>query len=322
MNGKVINRSIKKAYIKTKENAERISNDNQGCAEEYGYDSAKNIVSETSHITRSLAIDKVNRYTYKNNKNITENKAQSHAKQSILNKTQSGNKTSITVIEKIKELSKAGVSTVKNTIATSKVFASILLSTGVVAVVFTMIVCSIGLVMGSSFGILMATENTGSEYTLNEVITIINKEYFDEIENIKTAILHDDVVISGEEPDWKNVLAVYAVKLTTDQNGAEVVTINDEKIGLLKEIFWDMTEVNYKIETYEDIEIIEITDDEGNQKQQEIVVLKNRLTIYTINKAVAEISDEYGFNEGQNEQLHELLEKRNDVIWSKILQGQ
>ena len=69
--------------------------------------------------------------------------------------------------------------------------------------------------MGSYFGIFMSTENTGTGYTLNTVIKEINEEYYVEIEKIKAESPHDYLQISDETPSWRDILAVYAVKVTT-----------------------------------------------------------------------------------------------------------
>ena len=50
--------------------------------------------------------------------------------------------------------------------------------------------------------------------------------------------------MSGSRAVWKEVLAVYAVKITTDPDAAqEVATMDDSKKQLLKDIFWQMNEI-------------------------------------------------------------------------------
>ena len=47
--------------------------------------------------------------------------------------------------------------------------------------------------------------------------------------------------MSGSRAVWKEVLAVYAVKTTTDPDDPqEVASMDDGKKALLKEIFWAM----------------------------------------------------------------------------------
>ena len=52
------------------------------------------------------------------------------------------------------------------------------------------------------------------------------------------------VEMSGSRAVWKEVLAVYSVKTTTDpDNPQEVATMDETKKGLLTDIFWEMNEV-------------------------------------------------------------------------------
>ena len=52
--------------------------------------------------------------------------------------------------------------------------------------------------------------------------------------------------MSGSRAVWPEVLSVYAVKMTTDSNNPqEVATVTDEKKEILKEIFWEMNQIDY-----------------------------------------------------------------------------
>ena len=204
------------------------------------------------------------------------------------------------VVEFIKGSSTAALNTAKITIANTKIITAALLATGSVAVIFTILICIIGLVMGSSFGIFMATEDTGTGYTLTTVMKEINEEYLAEIEKIKTEVPHDDFEITEETPNWKDILAVYAVKVTTAEDGSEVVTVDEEKAEIIRKVFWDMTEIIYEAETYEDTDTIETTDEQGKTIKQEVTVTKTRLVISTKNKTADEAAVKYEFDENQN----------------------
>ena len=165
----------------------------------------------------------------------------------------------------------------------------------------------------------MATEDTGTGYTLNTVIQEINEEYLAEIEKIKAEVSHDDFEISDTTPNWKDIFAVYAVKVTTAHEGAEVVTIDEEKVEIIREVFWNMTEIIYETESYEDTDIIETTDEQGNTIEQEITVTKTRLVIDIQNKTAVEAAVKYGFNESQIIQLNELTQTNNKVLWEDLV---
>lgn len=338
----VITSGMKAVYIKTKDKAENLTEDNQQNSEEYSNNMLENMASDTSSTAQELAkrkfkqsVQKKRAVNAQQNKTVIKNTAssiennvqyghintvQDRAKQREVKNTIRTKLAGTTtfkekVVEFIKGGSAAALNTAKIAIANIKILTAALLATGSVAVLFTIIICIIGLVMGSSFGIFMATEDTGTGYTLTSVVQDINEEYLAEIEKIKAEVPHDDFVITEETPNWKAILAIYAVKTTTDFDGAEVVTVDEKKAELIREVFWNMTELTYETETYEETETVEITDDEGNIAEQEITVTKTRLVISTKIKTAAEAAVEYGFNDGQMEQLEDLLNDTNENLW-------
>lgn len=338
----VITSGMKAAYIKTKEKAENLTEDNQKNSEEYANEMLDNMVSDTSNTAQELtkhkfkqAIQKKRTINAQQNKAVITNTAvsmksniqyghintaQNRAKQRVVKNSIRAKMAGATtfkekVVEFIKGSSAAALNTAKIAIANTKILTATLLSMGGVAVLFTIVICTIGLVMGSSFGIFMATEDTGTGYTLASVAHTINEEYVAEIEKIKTDVPHDDFVITAETPNWKDILAIYAVKATTDFDGVEVVTVDEQKAELIRDVFWDMTELTYETETYEETEIVEITDEEGNTVEQEVTVKKTRLIISTKNKTAAEAAVEYSFDDSQMEQLEELINDDNAGLW-------
>jgi hypothetical protein len=330
------------AYIKTKEKAENLIEDNQNNSEEYANKVLEDMVSDTSNIAQELAKHKFKQSVQKKrainsqqNKTVITNStasikskvqykhindAQNRAKQRVVKNSIRARVTGATtfkekVVEFVKGSSVVALNTAKIAITNTKIFTAVLLATGNAAVTFTIIICTIGLVMGSSFGIFMATEDTGTRYTLNSAIQEINENYIAEMEKIKAAIPHDDLQISGETPNWKDILAVYAVKVTTAHKGAEVVTIDEEKAELIREVFWDMTEIVHETKLYEETTTIETTDEQGNIIEQEITVTKIKLIINKKNKTAAEAAVEYEFDENQYMQLQELICDNNSGMW-------
>lgn len=339
-----ISKKINGAFIKTKTQTDKITESNQTGAYEYADESYKNMVENTSASTKDFAKKlyknklQKNRKFKSNHDNVAYNNKISnykefvedyvsghmmHAKAKnayIKNNIKKQNKIPFTVKDKFVTFFKSGFNTVLNTariaISNTKLLIASLIGAGSVGMFFVIVICVIGLVMNSSFGIFMATENTGSEYTLNEVFTIVNDEYFEEIEQIKKIIPHDDLEVEGESANWKDVLVIYAVKVTTDDEGTEVVTIDKEKMEIIRNIYWLMTEIESEIETYEEKHIIEIVDEEGNITEQEIIQIKTRLTISTKNKTAAETAVLFGFDENQIKQINELLNSKNDSLWN------
>ena len=121
---------------------------------------------------------------------------------------------------------------------------------------------------------------------------------------------------------WKEVLAVYAVKTTTDPDAAqEVATMDDTKKQLLKDIFWQMNEISSSTDTKTET-VIETSDDgNGNIVETETTVTQTYLYITVSHKTAEEMADQLGFNEDQREQMAELLADENNSLWSQVLYG-
>lgn len=147
----------------------------------------------------------------------------------------------------LKAAVRATVSAVKAIIAATKALIRALAAGGWVAVVVVIVICLIGLIVGSCFGIFFSGEDTGTGQTMRTAVQEINQEYEQKLEEIKSGTRHDVLEISGSRAVWPEVLAVYAVKTTTDpDNGQEVASMDDSKKALLKDIFWQMNEISSK----------------------------------------------------------------------------
>ena len=222
-----------------------------------------------------------------------------------------------------KAVAKAVASAVKAIIAAVKELSAAIAAGGWVVVAVIVLICLIGLIVASCFGIFFSSEdkNDGGQ-TMAEVVREINDEYTAKLEEIKNSNPHDDLEMSGSRAVWKEVLAVYAVKTTTDPDDPqEVASMSDKKKELLKNIFWDMNVISYSTSTYTETELVETDDGEGNIVTEEVEVTKTRLTITVTHKTAAEMAADYGFNADQLEQLNELLSAEYDSLWSAVLYG-
>ena len=215
----------------------------------------------------------------------------------------------------------ASKSMVKGIIAATKALVAAIAAGGWVAVMIIVIIMLIGLLVGSSFGIFFSNEDTGGE-TMQEVVREINDEYLAEIEKIKFENPYDVLEISGSRAVWKEVLAVYAVKTTTDPiNGQEVATITDEKKDILREIFWEMNEISFRTEEITETVIVESDDGNGNIVETETTETRTYLFITVSHKTADEMAAEYNFDSKQKEQLDALLSEENDELWAMVLYG-
>jgi len=217
---------------------------------------------------------------------------------------------------------KATIATVKAIIAATKALISAIAAGGWVAVVIILIICMIGLLVGSIFGIFFSGEDSGNGYTMPLAIAEINTEYADKISEIRSGNAHDEVSMSGSRAEWKDVLAVYAVKTNTDpENGQDVATMDEVKKELLRSVFWDMNTITHRSEVKEITEYIITDDGEGNLVETPQTITKTVLYITISHKSVNEMSAQYGFTEQQKAQLTELMSDEYADLWSAALYG-
>ena len=221
-----------------------------------------------------------------------------------------------------KAAAKAVVSAVKGIVEGTKALISAIAAGGWVAILVVIVICLIGLIVGSSFGIFFSNEDTGSSQTMQEVVREINDEYLARLDEIKASTTYDELEMSGARAVWPEVLAVYAVKTTTDpDNPQEVASITDEKKELLKDIFWQMNEISHKTDMVSETEIVESDDGNGNIVEEEVSVTNTYLYITIEHKTAEEMAEELNFNDDQMAQLKALLADKNDSLWAVVLYG-
>ena len=221
-----------------------------------------------------------------------------------------------------KVAAKATIAAVKAIIAATKALIAAIAAGGWIAVLVIVIICLIGLLIGSCFGIFFSGEDSGSGYTMQNVVQEINDDYQQQIDTTKANLSHDVLEMSGSRAVWPEVLAVYAVKTTTDpDNPQEVATIDDSKKAILTDIFWEMNQISSRTETRTETVITETDDGHGNIVETESTVTQTYLYITVSHKTAEEMAEQYGFDKAQKEQLAELLAEENRSLWSAVLYG-
>ena len=221
-----------------------------------------------------------------------------------------------------KVAAKATIAAVKAIIAATKALIAAIAAGGWIAVLVIVIICLIGLLIGSCFGIFFSGEDSGSGYTMQNVVQEINDDYQQQIDTTKANLSHDVLEMSGSRAVWPEVLAVYAVKTTTDpDNPQEVATIDDSKKAILTDIFWEMNQISSRTETRTETVITETDDGHGNIVETETTVTQTYLYITVSHKTAEEMAEQYGFDKEQKEQLAELLAEENRSLWSAVLYG-
>ena len=222
----------------------------------------------------------------------------------------------------VKAAVKATIAAVKAIIAATKALVAAIAAGGWVAVAVIVVICLIALICGSVFGIFFSGEDSGTGMSMQTAVQEINTDYDNRLLEIRNGTSYDTLEMSGSRAVWKEVLAVYSVKVNTDPNEPmEVATMDDTKKQLLKDIFWEMNDISSRTESHSETVITETDDGNGNIVQTETTETRTTLYITVSHKTLEEMADKYGFNEEQREYLAELLEDKNNSLWAAVLYG-
>lgn len=172
---------------------------------------------------------------------------------------------------------------------------------GSVVLALLVFICLIGMLIASPFGILFANEPAdSSSVALSTAIAQINVEYAGKLEELQTGD-YDQIIIEGAPPDWREVVAVFAVKTAGTNDGVDVVTLDAGRVERLREVFWDMVSLSSEAET---IDHPDSDPDDGEDDSWTETIL----TISVTGKTVDEMREHYAFTDEQNDMLDDLLE--------------
>jgi hypothetical protein len=168
----------------------------------------------------------------------------------------------------------------------------------------------------SIFGIFFSSEDT-SERNMSSVISEINNEFVGKITYIQNNTAHDEYDINSNRAEWKDILAIYSAKVSNGKDDVELMTLSEERVQILKTVFWDMNSISSSTEKV--TKQITTTDENGNIKTQSKEQTILHITITS--KSVEEIIEIYNFNEKQQEQVAELLKEEYEKMWLSAIYG-
>ena len=188
---------------------------------------------------------------------------------------------------------------------------------GWVAVIVIVVIMLIALILCSIFGIFYSGEDSGTGMTMRTAVSDINNEFNQKIDDIKSSNAYDVLDMSGAKAEWKEVLAVYAVKMNMDlDNPQEVMTMDESKKDKLRDIFWDMNEISHNITT----QTTRSTSGSGTSATETTTTTKT-LHINVTHKTADEMASQYHFSRDQIDSMHELLDAKYNSLWSSVLHG-
>ena len=213
-----------------------------------------------------------------------------------------------TAIKTAKAAKEAGKKVLRAIVAAAEKLAVAIGAGGAAAVSVVVVILLVGMLFASPLGILFAGEDTGTEIKIPDAVATLNGEFTDEIYRIMEDHPYDELDMQeGMEAamlqNWRNVLAVYAVKVSTDEeHGLDVMTMDEEKLQLLREIFFDTNKLEYELTT-------------RTVDGEQITTLHISAQI----KDAMQMADEYSFTVQQREMLEELLKPDYDDIFLSLI---
>ena len=190
-----------------------------------------------------------------------------------------------------------------------KALAAMIAGGGGVAFVVVLVICLVALLLATPFGLFLSPAHSDSGSTIQTAITSLNGEFSLVIEQIQEDNPHDILNMDNDGvaamiENWNDVLAIYAVLITTDDTApGDAATMTPEKLSILRGVFWDMNRISYDAETVEDV-------DSGDEE--------TTLTITVTTKSKDEIAAEYGFTEEQLELLRELTQSEYEGLFAAL----
>ena len=213
-----------------------------------------------------------------------------------------------TAIKAAKTAKEAGRKVLRAIAAAAEKLAAAIGAGGAAAVSVVVVILLVGMLFASPLGILFAGEDTGTEIKIPDAVATMNGEFTDEIYRIMEEHPYDELDMQeGMEAamlqNWRNVLAVYAVKVSTDEeHGLDVMTMDEEKLQLLRGIFFDANKLECEL-TARTVDGEQIT----------------TLHISAQIRDAMQMADEYGFTAQQREMLEELLKPDYDDIFLSLI---
>lgn len=178
-------------------------------------------------------------------------------------------------------------------------------------VIFVIIGAVLALV-STAFGVFFSVyDDTAGTRRIAEIVAETNGEFYTKVDNIEKNVPHDKVkyhvVPSGENQlfitNWTEVVGVFAAKTAgVDENAMDVITMDDIRVEILKDVFWDMNELSYKTEKVK----------HGEDKE---TILHITLT----SRGYEEMVDFYNFTLYQKQALYEIMQPEYAQMLSELV---
>lgn len=300
------NKQGQKSFMKTKENYQKSKA------------KIKQLKKKIKDKRKVKSTVKNTKTTIKTSKEVAK-KAEKTAKETIKaskRATQIAKETAKRTAQGVKVAIKTTISAIKTIIAETKALVAAIVAGGWVAVIVIIVICLVALMCSSIFGIFFSSQKTSANsITMNTVVAECNQEFSDKLQSIQDSNPHDDYVLEGSMASWKDVLTVYTIKQSNGVNQQDVMTIDDNKKNVIKQIFWDMNSLTSEVRD-------EMVTEQGtNADEMPKQVQKKVLHIKINTKTLEQMKNDYHFSSAQNKQLVELTDNKYASLWNGVIYG-
>lgn len=300
------NKQGQKSFMKTKENYQKSKA------------KIKQLKKKIKDKRKVKSTVKNTKTTIKTSKEVAK-KAEKTAKETIKaskRATQIAKETAKRTAQGVKVAIKTTISAIKTIIAGTKALVAVIVAGGWVAVIVIIVICLVALMCSSIFGIFFSSQKTSANsITMNTVVAECNQEFSDKLQSIQDSNPHDDYVLEGSMASWKDVLTVYTIKQSNGVNQQDVMTIDDNKKNVIKQIFWDMNSLTSEVRD-------EMVTEQGtNADEMPKQVQKKVLHIKINTKTLEQMKNDYHFSSAQNKQLVELTDNKYASLWNGVIYG-
>ena len=225
----------------------------------------------------------------------------------------------------IRAAAHAVMAALKAAVAAAQSLAAAILAGGWVAVVVILLVCLIALVMGSSYGIFFGVESTGSGTSVSQAVRDLNQEYAEHLQQISEDVSHDRQEMTSNDGNlsinWQDVLAVFSAKVSGASDGEQVASLTDAQVNILRDILWEMNDVDYSTHTESHEVEVTTTNNAGEEETTTETVTETVLTIEITHTTAADMAQKYRFDRRQKEYLDLMMQPDNQNLWAQLLGG-
>ena len=213
-------------------------------------------------------------------------------------------------------------SAIRNFLADLHSLTAILAAGAGTALGIVIVISLVAFVSGSAYGIFFAADApNAASVTVREAVETLTEEYRDRLEKISDTVQHDRQDITANDDvyyiRWQDVLAVFSSYVSGDEFGSSVASLEEEQVDKLREIMWEMNEVDYS--TRAETAVIETTDKNGKVTTTEIT--ETVLVIELTHKTPDEMAADYHFTTRQNTYLQLLQDPQYEELWAELLGG-